>query len=204
MVYRAPCRVLNHSRHAHSAAPSCAARASSPMLGRHPHPGPRRGLEAAQRGVTPHREMLRYATLVSPLTRAGAPAHSAHARNGAALAAVSANCSSAYILQPEPESASSSSRPSWAADGMPIATSLSGCSLPPAHRARRPRSAPQPPPAGARALGGEWLPPPALTPPSGPTRMPMRIPGSTDTRDWLCSGRKNVNHPFPHFVALRL
>ena len=61
-----------------------------PHVGPPPTPRSPPGLEAAQRGVTPHREMLRYATLVSPLTRARAPAHSAHARNGAALAAVSA------------------------------------------------------------------------------------------------------------------
>lgn len=54
-------------------------------------------------------------------------------------------------------SASSSSQPSWAAGGMPIATSSCGCSSLPAHRTRRPRSAPQLPPSGCAAekkLGG--------------------------------------------------
>lgn len=201
---------MNHSRHAHAAVPSCAARASSSRL--------RPPCWAATHTPVPAGDLRRLNVASRHIGRCCA-SQPLDARRRSCTQRPRQERRSAgrrqrklqqrlsglpELLQPGPESASSSSRPSWAADGMPIATSLSGCSLPPAHRARRPRSAPQPPPAGARALGGEWLAPPALTPPSGPSRMPMRIPGPTDTRDWLCAGRKNVNHPFPHFVALRL
>ena len=48
--------------------------------------GDLRRLDLVVHGATPHGEALCCdATLVSPLTRAGVPAHGAHTRNGAAL-----------------------------------------------------------------------------------------------------------------------
>ena len=171
-----------------------------------PPPTPRSppGLEAAQHGIPPHREMLRYATASQPLDArrrsCTAPTPGTAQRLPPSAQTAAALISSNRGRRAPPRPRGRAGRPM--ACRLPRAYPAARCHmLPPAHRARRPRSAPQPPPAGARALGGEWLAPPALTPPGGPSRMPMRIPGSTDTRDWLRAGRKKCEPSFFPFCG---
>eukprot|EP00435_Cladocopium_sp_Y103_P003690 s4199_g1.t1 len=141
--------------------------------------GDLRRLDFVVHGATPHGEALCCdATLVSPLTRAGAPAHRAHAHNGAALDAAHQRKRQRYpeLLQPGPQrllvlAAELGGR--WHADCHELLRLLVATRAPRAPAALRVAAA-----AGWRrrwwgllgvavqravattALGGEWLAPP--------------------------------------------